>query len=65
MVYDIDIYDIDMRGLGGVVGLTLSMARADRVRVPYTTYSEATLDKSLTSHCQTLRQASVRLLAVN
>ena len=37
------------RGLGGVVGLTLPMAHADRG--PYTTYCAATLDKLLTSHC--------------
>jgi len=40
-----------LRGLGGVVGLTLPMARAAAVRVPYTTYRAETLGKSLTSHC--------------
>ena len=39
------------RGLGGVVGLMLPLALAAAVRVPYTTYRAATLDKSLTSHC--------------
>jgi len=42
-------YALLSRGLGGVVGLTLPMAPV--VRVPYTIYRVATLDKSLTSHC--------------
>jgi len=36
---DFEHFNISMRGLGGVVGFTLPMARADRVRVPYTTYT--------------------------
>src|SRR6218665_4226068 len=40
-----------LRGLGGVVGLTLPMRARTAVHVPYTTYRAATLDKSLTSHC--------------
>src|SRR6218665_241638 len=59
-------YGVVERGLGGVVVIDAAIGAPGRgSRSAHYLTVAATLDKSLTSHCLYLRQAPVRLIAVN
>src|SRR6218665_3709160 len=59
-------WESTLRGLGGVVVIDAAIGAHGRgSRLAHYFTVAATLDKSSTSHCLKLRQAPVRLLAVN